>query len=593
MDSSVSSVSGKPKPDTLLKKKIVRRSVPKLSSPPSGENFPPLIQRIYAARGVLSPEDCDYSLQRLLPPEQLKGVDQAAKILAEAISDQKRILFIGDFDADGATSTTVGTLALRMMGARWVDYIVPNRFDFGYGLTPEIVEVAASRSPHVLVTVDNGISSIEGVAAAKALGWKVVVTDHHLAGDELPEADAIVNPNQPGCKFASKAVAGVGVIFYVMLAVRRLLRQLDYYSRTGTAEPNLAELLDLVALGTVADVVPLDGNNRILVDQGIKRIRARRCRPGITALLEVANRSPSTLVASDLGFAVAPRLNAAGRLEDMSLGIECLLTDHMEEARAMAQELDGLNHARKSIEKDMQQQALGILSNLGELEGDVPPGVCLYEDSWHQGVIGILASRIKDRLHRPVIAFAPADHGEIKGSARSIPGLHIRDCLDAIAKKNTGLLSKFGGHAMAAGMTLKAEHFPAFSEAFAKEVGHSLTEEDLQATIVTDGELSPAELTLSSAEQLRTAGPWGQAFPEPIFDGEFEMVSWRIVGSHHLKLTVTEPKSGLMLDGIQFNVDPSINYDQWRKVRLVYKLDINRFRGEINLQLLVDYSEPV
>ncbi|OZG70637.1 single-stranded-DNA-specific exonuclease RecJ [Hahella sp. CCB-MM4] len=577
---------------STLKKKIVRRPVPAPNSPQE-DSLPPLIRRIYSARGIVSSSDCDYSLNRLIPPERLKGMDEAAAILAEAVCQQQRILFVGDFDADGATSTSVGILALQMLGARSVDYIVPNRFEYGYGLTPEIVEVAASRNPDVLVTVDNGISSLEGVAAAKKLGWKVVVTDHHLAGDELPEADAIVNPNQPGCSFPSKAVAGVGVIFYVMLAVRRLLRENHWFSRSGLSEPNLAELLDLVALGTVADVVSLDGNNRILVDQGIKRIRAGRCRPGVLALLEVANRQPANLVASDLGFAVAPRLNAAGRLEDMSLGIECLLTDSMVEARAMAQELDGLNHARKAIEKDMQEQALTILSGLGELGTDMPPGVCLYEESWHQGVIGILASRIKDRLHRPVIAFAATETDEIKGSARSIPGLHIRDCLDAIAKKHPDLLNKFGGHAMAAGLSLKSEKFPLFAEAFAAEVGNTLTEDDLQATILTDGELAPDELSLESAQQLRTAGPWGQAFPEPIFDGEFEVASWRIVGGHHLKLTLSEPRTGRLVDGIQFNVDPGVDYDQWSRVHLVYKLDVNHFRGESNLQLLVDYSEPV
>ena len=576
----------------IERQKIVPGNDPATNLSATSNALHPLVQRLYAARGMESLEDRDYSLNHLYPPAQLAGIETAAQLLADAIEREKAIVFVGDFDADGATSTAVGLLALRMMGASKVDYIVPNRFEFGYGLTPEIVAVVAEKSPDLLVTVDNGISSIEGVSAARQLGWQVVVTDHHLAGDSLPEADAIVNPNQPGCGFPSKSIAGVGVIFYVMLVVRRILRESNWYERAGVAEPNLAELLDLVALGTVADVVSLDRNNRILVDQGLKRIRAGRCRPGILALLEVANRAPHTLNASDLGFAVAPRLNAAGRLEDMSLGIECLITDKMDVARAIAQELDGLNHARKGIEKGMQDQALGILSALDNLE-NAPAGVCLFDAQWHQGVIGILASRIKERLHRPVIAFAPADGDEIKGSARSIPGLHIRDCLDVIAKKYPGLLNKFGGHAMAAGLSLKAHCYDEFASAFTREVENMIDPVDLQACIYSDGELQPSELTLEVAAELQAAGPWGQGFPEPRFDGEFVLASWRLLGGQHLKMTLSDPRTGLLLDAIQFNIDPRTDFHAWSKVRLVYKLDINRFRGETNLQLLVDYAEPL
>jgi len=542
---------------------------------------------------MASLEDRDYSLNHLYPPDQLAGIDTATQLIADAIRCQKTIIFVGDFDADGATSTAVGVLALRMMGASNVDFIVPNRFEFGYGLTPEIVAVVAEKSPDLLVTVDNGISSIEGVSAAKQRGWQVVVTDHHLAGDSLPNADAIVNPNQPGCEFPSKSIAGVGVIFYVMLVVRRLLRESGWYEQAGIAEPNLAELLDLVALGTVADVVSLDRNNRILVDQGLKRIRAGRCRPGVLALLEVANRVPHSLNASDLGFAVGPRLNAAGRLEDMSLGIECLITDKMDLARAIAQELDGLNHARKGIEKGMQDQALGILSALDSLGENAPAGICLFDAQWHQGVIGILASRIKERLHRPVVAFASAGGDEIKGSARSIPGLHIRDCLDLIAKKYPGLLSKFGGHAMAAGLSLKAHCYDEFAKAFAREVENIIDPVDLQASIYSDGDLQPSELTLDMAAELQAAGPWGQGFPEPRFDGEFVLASWRLLGGQHLIMTLSDPRTGLLLDAIQFNVDSRADFHAWSRVRLVYKLDINRFRGDTNLQLLVDYAEPI
>ena len=427
-------------------------------------DLPPLLTRLYAARGVQSVEELDKGLARLIPYRQLKGIESAVALLVEALEQRQRILFVGDFDADGATASSVGVLGLRMLGAAHVDYLVPNRFEYGYGLTPEIVAVALQRQPDLLVTVDNGISSVEGVAAAKAAGLKVLVTDHHLPGPELPAADAIVNPNQPGCEFPSKSLAGVGVIFYVLLALRARLRELDWFARTGLAEPNLAELLDLVALGSVADVVPLDANNRILVHQGLARIRKGFARPGLKAILEVAGKQAARISSTDLGFILGPRLNAAGRLDDMSLGIECLLTDDAALAADMAQQLDALNQDRKAIEQGMQREALAQLKDL-PLDS-LPFGLCLFEPDWHQGVIGILASRLKERYHRPTIAFADAGDGLLKGSARSIAGFHIRDALDAVAARHPGLISKFGGHAMAAGLSLPQEHFGAFAAAF-------------------------------------------------------------------------------------------------------------------------------
>jgi single-stranded-DNA-specific exonuclease len=488
----------------------------------------------------------------------------------------------------------VAVLALRMMGAAQVDYLVPNRFEYGYGLSPEIVEVALQRQPHLLVTVDNGISSLEGVARANACGMDVVVTDHHLAGAELPAACAIVNPNQPDCGFMAKSTCGVGVIFYVMIALRRALGAAGWFEQRQLTAPNLASLLDLVALGTVADVVALEHNNRVLVHQGLQRIRAGKLRPGLRALIEVSGRSQSRLVASDLGFALAPRLNAAGRLEDMSIGIECLLTDDPDHARALARTLDELNQERRGIEQEMQQQALSSLARLELDETELPMGLCLYDESWHQGVIGILASRIKDRVHRPVIAFASGDHGEIKGSARSISGFHIRDGLDAIAARYPGLLNKFGGHAMAAGMTLDTARFAEFRVAFDEQVRQQLDKQALTRCLLTDGALGAADLTIELAEILREGGPWGQQFPEPLFDGEFGLLQQRIVGQRHLKLVLMEPGSGLALDAIWFNIDTALWPDATvQRVRVVYRLDVNEFRGQRTLQLMVDHLQAV
>ncbi len=554
----------------------------------------PVLARIYAARGVVSTEALDRSLAKLLPFAELVGMDAAVDLLQQALRERQRILIIGDFDADGATSSALGVRALRAMGATQVDYLVPNRFEYGYGLTPEIVAVAAERAPDLLVTVDNGIASIDGVAAAKALRMRVLVTDHHLPGDALPAADAIVNPNQPGDAFAAKSLAGVGVIFYVMLALRARLREAGWFDERKIAEPNLASLLDLVALGTVADVVPLEHNNRILVAQGLARIRHGQCCAGITALIRVAKRRQQDLVAADLGFALGPRLNAAGRLEDMALGIECLLADDPDAALLLAQRLDALNRQRREIESEMKAEAMVILDEM-ELADDaeLPVGLCLFEPHWHPGVIGILASRVKDRLHRPVIVFAESGEDGIKGSARSVPGLHIRDALDAVAKRHPDLLSKFGGHAMAAGLSLARADLARFSQAFDEEVRRHLGPADLCQEILSDGELSAAELNLPLAESLRAAGPWGQGFAEPLFDGVFDIVSRRIVGDNHLKLVLRPPGGEQIIDAIAFNtVD-----DDWpadtTQVELAYRLDVNEYNGRRSAQLLVEHIQGV
>ena len=549
-------------------------------------DLPPLLTRLYAARGVQSAAELDKGLARLIPFAQLKGIDAAVSLLVMALAQRQRILIVGDFDADGATASAVGVLGLRMLGAAHVDYLVPNRFEYGYGLTPEIVAVALQRQPDLLLTVDNGISSVEGVAAAKAAGLTVLITDHHLPGPELPAADAIVNPNQPGCAFPSKALAGVGVMFYLLLALRAKLRELHWFSEQALAEPNLAELLDLVALGSVADVVPLDANNRILVHQGIARIRAGRARAGLRAVLEVAGRDYQRINSTDLGFILGPRLNAAGRLDDMSLGIECLLCEDEALARDMAQQLDELNKDRKSIEQGMQREALAQLKDLPL--ADMPFGLCLFEPDWHQGVIGILASRLKERYHRPAIAFADAGEGLLKGSARSVPGLHIRDALDAVAAKHPGLISKFGGHAMAAGLSLPQQHYGAFAAAFDAEVRRHLSADDLTGRLLSDGTLSVEEFHLDLAKALRHAGPWGQHFPEPLFHGVFQLVQQRLVGEKHLKLVLKSECGSIELDGIAFNIDREL----WpnasvRWVELAYKLDVNEFRGRETVQLMV------
>jgi single-stranded-DNA-specific exonuclease len=575
-------------------RRVVRRTAPDADL----TGIHPVLARAYAARHITSIAELDHSLERLLPPGQLKGMETAVALLEESVRTGQRILIVADFDADGATSCALAVRALRAMGAQDVRYVVPNRFEYGYGLTPEIVAVAAQQQPDLLITVDNGISSVDGVRAAKALGMRVLITDHHLPGAELPAADAIVNPNQPGDEFPSKNLAGVGVIFYVMLALRAQLRASDWFTEKNIPEPNLARLLDLVALGTVADVVPLDHNNRILVAQGLKRINQSQACPGILALLKVAGRKPGQLTAGDLGFVAAPRLNAAGRLTDMSLGIECLLTENEAAAFEMAKQLDSLNRERRSIEAGMQEQALAALDKL-HLDGNpgsspgqaLPHGLCLFDESWHQGVIGILASRIKDRVHRPVIAFAKASDVEIKGSARSVPGLHIRDALDAVAAHHPGLLNKFGGHAMAAGLSLPRAHFETFRAAFAEEVARHLDVDDLTGKVFTDGELLAADMTMELAQSLRAAGPWGQGFPEPLFDGHFEVLGSRVVGEKHLRLTLRQSQ-GRSIEAIAFNraaLQPSAG----SRVEAAYRLDINNYQGNQTLQLVIEYLAPV
>jgi single-stranded-DNA-specific exonuclease len=569
--------------------KLIRRRQNSSDLTFSDTELHPLLARVYRGRGIESSADLDLALEHLQPPALLLNADRAAALLADALARDDRIVVIGDFDADGATSTTLVVSALRAFGAQQVDYLVPNRFDYGYGLTPEIVELAAVGKPDLILTVDNGISSLEGVALARELGITTLITDHHLAGRELPQADVIVNPNQPGCGFPSKNLAGVGVIFYSMLALRMELRVRGWFEQRP--EINLAQYLDLVALGTVADVVPLDRNNRILVAEGLRRIRGGQTRPGILALLEAASRQVQSVVASDLGFAVAPRINAAGRLEDMSVGIECLLSETMASARAQASRLHQLNLDRRVIEQDMQAEAIQILGKLSLQEGADPPvAMTLYQSGWHQGVIGILASRIKDRLHRPTIAFADGDSGELKGSARSIPGIHIRDILDAVATRHPGLVTRFGGHAMAAGLTLPRVAYEEFSTAFVTEVARHAQDVQLQAVIESDGELLAEDFRLDLATELRFAGPWGQHFPEPIFDGCFSVVSQRLVGEKHLKLVLSPLGDETLLDAIAFNVDLQIWPDaSVKQVEIAYRLDVNEFRGKRSVQLMVEH----
>jgi single-stranded-DNA-specific exonuclease len=575
----------------MTPKKILRRPQP-ANVPGWGQDLPPILRRLYAARGVNSDDQLSYTLRHLASPLQLRGIDRAVELLADAIEKQQRVLILGDFDADGATSTAVALLGLGMLGLKHVDFKVPSRFSDGYGLTPGIIYRLQEDGPlpDLLVTVDNGIAAVEGVRAARELGMLVVVTDHHLAGDELPQADAIVNPNQPGCEFISKNAAGVGVMFYVLTALRKHLRE---QGRLPDPEPNLGTLLDLVALGTVADVVPLDHNNRIFVEQGLRRIRQGKTRPGILALLEVAGRDHTAISSTDLGFVVGPRLNAAGRLDDMSVGIACLLASSPDEARRLAQELDTFNRERRAIEKDMKTQAQDLLASMSlDLEG-LPWGLVLFDPDWHQGVIGILAARIREQTNRPTVTFASDENGkDIKGSARSIPGLHIRDALAVVDARHPGLLKKYGGHAMAAGMTLAASDLDAFSNAFDKAVRDKLTAADLEAAITTDGPLSASELNLDTAALLKRAGPWGQHFPEPLFDGEFEVVSQRIVGQNHLKLVLQPTEGGNIIDGIAFNTGSEVPDYTLTGVRVVYKPDANTFRGRTNLQLMIDYLEP-
>ena len=555
----------------------------------------PLLRKIYKQRSISAAEDLELGLKNLLTPEKFKGMDVAVTLLARALEEQQRVLIVADFDADGATSCVLATNVLKQFGLKNVDYIVPNRFEYGYGLTPEIVQVGKSLKPDLIITVDNGISSVEGVEVANSLGISVLITDHHVAPDILPAAQAVVNPNQLGCDFPSKCIAGVGVIFYLMLALRSRLREDGWFKKFNLKEPNLADQLDLVALGTIADVVALDRNNRILVCEGIKRIKAGKTRPGIEALLRVSRRDARRLKTSDLGFSVAPRLNAAGRLEDMSTGIECLLTNSENEAHLLALQLDSINQDRKQIELDMREQAFQSLEHLVIEADNLPAALCLFDERWHQGVVGIVASRIKDKFNRPAIAFAQvnaadSEEVELKGSARSIQGFHVRDALDAVATQNPGLITKFGGHAMAAGLSLAKDNFDSFSKAFNSYAKKLLSEDQLRAVVLSDGSAEPEWLTLETANVIESAGPWGQEFEEPLFDGRFNLIKQRRLSGNHLKM-VLSPKQDAqrVVDAIAFNVSeedwPS---EKVTEIEIVYRIDANEFRGTETLQLKVE-----
>lgn len=547
----------------------------------------PLLRRLYAARSVTAADELPLALDRLIPVSQLGGIDAAVDLLCKHHAARSGIVIVGDFDADGATSTALVMRQLRRLGFANVEFLVPNRFEYGYGLTPEIVQLAFQRhAPALILTVDNGISSHAGVVAARALGIDTLITDHHLAPATLPDAQAIVNPNTPGEAFPSKSLAGVGVAFYLMAALTREMQARGIVAQA----PSVAELLDLVALGTVADLVPLDRNNRVLVQQGLRRIRAGRCIPGIRALLEASGRTCDDVVASDLGFQVGPRLNAAGRLDDMSIGIQCLLTDDLATARMMAGRLSQLNHDRRELELQMQHEAMIAVADM-KADDTLPLGLCLFDESWHQGVVGLVASRVKERVHRPVIAMARADDTWLKGSARSVPGVHIRDVLDGIATRNPGLIEKFGGHAMAAGLTLAAARLEEFQRAFDEEVRRWMTLEDATGVVLSDGELGGQEICLDVARLLRQSGPWGQAFPEPLFDGCFEVRAVRVLGERHLKLNIAHA-TGVLCEAIAFrhfdHEDAPVVKENSR-VELAYRLDVNRYNGTERVQLVVEH----
>jgi single-stranded-DNA-specific exonuclease len=562
-----------------------------ISSELDAAPLPRALKQIYANRGVDRLDDITLPLSQLAPPSALKGAQAAAEMLADAIEFHASVVIVGDFDADGATSCALAVSLLKQMGLEEVTYLVPNRFEFGYGLTPEIVGIAAQYQPDVLVTVDNGIASIDGVMAAQMLGMSVIITDHHLPGDTLPEADIIVNPNQPGCPFPSKALAGVGVMFYVLTALRAELRQRGWFESMGIDIPNLADALDLVALGTVADVVPLDKNNRTLVAAGLARMRSGRARPGIEALFEVAGRDIRQVSSTDLGFVAGPRLNAAGRLDDMSVGIECLLAESSASARTLATQLNDFNKERKEIERTMQTDAMALLEK-GDLSvGDEDFALSLFREDWHQGVVGILASRIRERFHRPTIVFAQSGDGELKGSGRSIPGVHLRDALDRVATSTPGLITKFGGHAMAAGLSLSEDDLPRFRETFNRVVAQALKGSLPDHVTVTDGQLPQSDLTLVLAEALESGGPWGQGFEAPSFEGVFTISDMRVVGEKHLKFRfVTE--AGL-IDAIAFNADVETwTRDTPKVLRCVYRPCVNEYRGDRRLQLQIEALWP-
>ena len=573
----------------MIVRTIRRRSEASVDALPT--DLHPLLRRLYAARGVASAAELDLGLSQLIPISHLGGVAQAVELLCRHFERRSRILVIGDFDADGATSTALVVRQLTRLGFRDVGFLVPNRFRFGYGLTPEIVRLAAEQQPGLIVTVDNGVSSHAGVEEAHRLGIETLITDHHLAGDSLPRAAVIVNPNAPGEPFPSKALAGVGVAFYVMAA---LTREMQARGLCAGAPP-VADLLDLVALGTIADLVPLDRNNRVLVHQGLRRIRAGRCSAGVRALLESANRTCAQVVPADLGFQIGPRLNAAGRLDDMTVGVQCLLTDDEHAARSLAARLAQLNQDRKELELQMQQEAMFAIEEMRAEDPSLPLGLCLFDESWHQGIVGLVASRVKDRVHRPVIALARADSTTLKGSARSVSHVHIRDVLDAIATRHPGLIEKFGGHAMAAGLTLPAAGLEQFRSAFDEEVRRWMTTEDATGVVHSDGVLPGEALTITVARLLRDAGPWGQAFPEPLFDGHFNVRSIRVLGERHLRLEVQEG-DGPGCEAIafrHFDHDDAPQVKPNSRVELAYRLDLNQWNGTERLQLVVEHLRVI
>lgn len=563
----------------------------------TNSSYSSLIKRILAARGINHSDELNFVLKQLHPVSSLKNVKAAAQLLATAIINQRKILIVGDYDADGATATALCMRALHLCGHQAVDFLVPDRFKYGYGLTPAIVELAQAYQPWLLMTVDNGVSSIEGVEAAHALGIKTLITDHHLPGQQLPASDVMVNPNQPEDQFPSKALAGVGVAFYVMLALKQELIAQGYFAQQNLPEPNMVSLLDLVALGTVADVVPLDANNRILVEQGLRRIRSGAAHAGVQALLTIAKKDPKRVVSSDFGFACGPRLNAAGRLADMAVGIRCLLTDDPKEAARLALQLDSLNHDRRQIEADMKEDAERIMQALGfERDTHLPPIMCLHQADWHEGVVGILASRIKDRYHRPVIVFANSEDGLLKGSGRCIEGLHLRDLIDEVATQHPGMIQRFGGHAMAAGLTLPSEHFQQFQTSMIAAVNRQTKPDTFRETVYTDGHLSPQELNLNTAEQLHALAPWGQWFPEPQFEGEFEVKKLQILKDLHVRATLipiyAEPSLVSAVTAMHFFADLRQWPAEGERVQLIYKLSVNEYRNERSLQLMVAHVIP-
>jgi len=575
----------------MQNKKIIHRKVPNNIDLP--DLIHPVLKRVYASRNIKSSKDLDYSLGSLIPFKQLSGIDNAVILLEEMLEQKKRILIVADFDADGATSCALAIRGLTAMGARDVIYVVPNRFEHGYGLSPEIVDIALDYDPDLIVTVDNGISSICGVEHAKKNGVKVLITDHHLPGRELPNADVIINPQLVDDRFPSKNLAGVGVIFYILLALRAKLKEKDWFENNNINYPNLANFLDLVALGTIADLVPLDKNNRTMVAHGLKLIRNNKSKPGINALLIQAGRQLSKLTSSDLSFVVAPRLNAAGRLTDMSLGIECLLADDEDNAIEIAQKLNRLNIERRKIQDDMQEEALAELEKyLQSTSGEIPRSICIYNKDWHQGVVGILASKIKEKFNRPVIVFAKENDDTLKGSARSISELHIKDVLDEIAKLHPELILTFGGHAMAAGLTIKKSHYENFSEIFDKVVSQCISSDKLEDEYLTDGELSAEDFTLPLALAIQDAGPWGQSFPEPTFAGQFKILDKRVVGENHLKLKLQSRDNSATLDAIAFNMTDTNWPPETEQIVSTYRLGINDFQGNSQVQLFLEHIEP-